>query len=80
MLNPFGSGNTGSYRDLLQRITRRVKEADIEQQLVDVIMRAYEAELERENVILSRPERSRLFRQVTRSVLEELLSRYDDVK
>ena len=76
--NPFQ--NSGSYVDLLKRITNRVQQKKVEDQILVIMQQVFENELDKENIVLSRPERVRLFRQVTKAVLTDMLGKLDDIK
>jgi hypothetical protein len=76
MFNPLPQ-DSGSYMGLLKRMTDGVQR-EIEGQLLVMIQNAYERQLEKEKVVLSRPERVRLYRQIAKSVLTGALSRIDD--
>jgi hypothetical protein len=76
MFNPPNSHPIpGSYAGLLQRLTRRVLQTGVDDRIVELLQQAFESQLEREGVVLSRPERVRLYRQISKSVLTEVLGR-----
>ncbi len=62
----------GSYVNLLSRMIQNVKRLKAAEQILERMQQLFEQELEREHVVLSRPERERLFRQVTQAVLKDL--------
>lgn len=75
MLNPFGPQNDpGSYVDLKKRVFQSVQSADINDQIIEVIKKALEAQ----HVVLSRPERKRLFSQIVQLVSEDLTRKIED--
>ena len=83
MLNPFGSQQDpglSSYIDLKKRITQKVQATDVNDQIFQVVQNAFENALGSENpiVLLSRPERKRLFSQVLKSVLEDMVRKLDE--
>lgn len=79
MLNPFGEQPVpGSYIDLKKRMLQHVRSFQIDDQIFEVVQVAYEEALKRENIMLSRPERKRMFAQILRSVLEDMINRLDD--
>ena len=81
MLNPPNSyQNSGSYVDLLKRITQGVQQKKVDDQILVIMQQVFENELAKENIVLSRPERVRLFRQVTKAVLTDMLGKLDDIK
>jgi hypothetical protein len=75
MKNPFGpQSDSGSYVDLRRRVFQNVQAANINDKIIEVIKSAMEAQ----NVVLSRPERKRLFSQIVKQVSEDLTSKLDD--
>lgn len=75
MQNPFGSQpDSGSYINLRKRLFQSVQSTNINEQIVDVIKKALEAE----NVILSRPERKRLFSQIVKLLSEDLTKKLEN--
>jgi hypothetical protein len=81
MFNPPDAfPSSGSYDDLLKRITRRVQEDKIADHILELLQRAFERELGKENVTLSRPERKRLFQQVAASMLSDVLGKIGGTK
>jgi hypothetical protein len=82
MLNPFGSQQDpglSSYVDLKKRITQKVQATDVNDQIFQAVQNAFENALGSENpvILLSRPERKRLFSQVLKSVLEDMVNKLD---
>jgi len=79
MLNPFGSQqNPGSYINLQQRMFQRVQSVGISDQIFVAVQNTYEDALNVENVVLSRPERKRLFAQILKLVLEDMIKKLDE--
>lgn len=79
MQNPFGSQPVpGSYEGLQERMLKRVKATNIEAQLMALYQKAYEDALYKENIVLSRPERNRLFSQILRILMEDMIKKADD--
>jgi hypothetical protein len=75
MSNPFGpQESSGSYVDLRKKLFQRVQAAKINEQIIEIIKKSYEAE----NVVLSLPERKRLFSDIAKLVSEDLTSKRDD--
>jgi hypothetical protein len=75
MQSPFGpQSDSGSYVNLRKRLFQSVQSAHINEQIVDVIKKALEAE----NVVLSHPERKRLFSQIVKLMSEDLASKLED--
>ena len=64
--------NSGSYEKLFNRIGQRVQQNSNEK-ITQILQRAFETALEQENIVLSRPERVRLYREISKAVLKGLL-------
>lgn len=77
MKNPFGDQQIpGSYENLKERMYKKVS-GDVNDRIFGILQNAYENALNAENVVLSRPERKRLFSQIIRMVMEDMLRRLD---
>jgi hypothetical protein len=78
MKNPFGDQKIpGSYNNLKERMYKKVS-GNVNEQILAIMMKAYEDALHEENVVLSRPERKRLFSQIVKMVMEDMLKKIDD--
>ena len=80
MLNPFDpkrEPGLSSYVNLKQRMLKKVQAANVNDQIFQVVQNAFEQALNKENIVLSRPERKRLFAQILQSVLEDMVSKLD---
>ena len=79
MLNPFGSEKIpGSYTDLEKRVLQYVQQQQVNDEIFRVVQNAYEQALSKENIVLGRPERTRLFSQILKSVLEDMLKKLEN--
>jgi hypothetical protein len=79
MLNPFGpQQDSGSYVNLQRRMLQRVQSANINDQIFEVVQKAYENAIEAENIVLSRPERKRLLSQILKLVLENMIEKLNN--
>lgn len=77
MKNPFGDQQIpGSYHNLEERMYKKVS-AKVNEQIFEIVMKAYEHALYEENLVLSRPERKRLLSQLTTMVMGDLLKKLD---
>ncbi len=75
MKNPFGDQKIpGSYHNLQERMYKKVS-ASVNEQILGILQKAYENALYEENVVLTRPERNRLFSQIIKMVMEDLLKK-----
>ena len=78
MKNPFGDQQIpGSYHNLKERMYKKVS-AKVNDQIFVILQTAYENALNEENVVLSRPERKRLFSQILKLVLEDIARKLDN--
>jgi len=78
MKNPFGDQQIpGSYHNLQERMYKKVS-ANVKDQIRGIMVKAYEEALNEENIVLTRPERNRLFSQIVKMVMEDLMPKLDD--
>ena len=78
MKNPFGEQPIpGSYYNLKERMYKKVS-ANVNAQILVSLQNAYEIALNSENVVLARAERKRLYKQVTRLVLVDIINSLDE--
>jgi hypothetical protein len=82
MMNPFGpqsqyEPDLSSYVNLKQRMLKKVQAAKLEDQIFQIVQNAFEDALGKENVVLSRPERKRLFSQILLAVLNDMAGKLD---
>jgi hypothetical protein len=78
MLEPVSS-----YDDLLKRLTRRMQETEVADQLFEIVRQAYDRELGNVSLVglpLSRPQRVRLLQQVTAAVLADVRRKADGIQ
>ena len=66
--------NPGSYEDVLKRMTRRMQEQELDDQILKILQNAFEKEL-KHRIVLSRPDRKRLFLEVSKSILADVLEK-----
>ena len=71
---------SGSYDDLLKLMTRRAQQNKVDDQIFEILKQFFEKELGKENMVLSRPERTRLFQQVTKAILTDMLGKIGGTK
>jgi hypothetical protein len=77
MKNPFGDQKIpGSYHNLKERMYKKVS-GDVNDPILVILQNAYENALNAENVVLSRAERKRLFSQILKLVLEDMVKKLD---
>ena len=78
MQNPFDpQPDPGSYIDLRKRMLQRVQSFKVSDQILEVLQVAYEDALKEEHIILSSPERKRMLSQISKSVLQEMLGKFE---
>lgn len=70
--------NPGSYDDILKRMTQRMRENKIDDQIFGILQQVFEKELSQGNLTLSRSDRVRLFQQITKAVLADVLGKIGD--
>ena len=71
---------SGSYDDLLKLMVRHAQQNEVDNQIFEILKQFFEKELGKENRPLSRPERIRLFQQVTKAILTDVLGKIDGTK
>ena len=77
MKNPFGDQEVpGSYQNIKERMYKKVSGTTYDQ-ILGILHNSYEKALEEENVVLSRPERKRLFGQIVKMLMEDLLKKIE---
>lgn len=76
MFNPPNSlPEFGSYDEIEKKILQRVRAAKLDEKILAIVQAKYEEELAQRNVILSRPERKRLYKVVVKAVLDDVLGK-----
>ena len=80
MFNPSDPRDSGSYVDLQKRMLARLLAAKIDEQILDILQKACERELADEHIVLSKPERERLFGQSMKAVLGGVLKKIETIK
>lgn len=81
MQNPFGpqqDPSLYSYANLRKRLYQNVQASGINDQIFTAVQKAFEEALNKENIPLIRTERKRLFVQVMRQVLTDMLTKLDN--
>ena len=71
---------SASYDDLLKLMTRHAQQNEVDNQIFEILKQFFEKELGKENRAFSRPERIRLFQQVTKTILTDVLRKIDGAK
>ncbi len=77
LVSPNSNTNSDSSFDISKRIILRLKQGKMDNQLLEILHQVFEKELEQENMVLSRPERTRLFHQAAKAVLTDVLAKID---
>ncbi len=76
MFNPPNTyPNPNTYNDVLKKMTERLRQNGLDEQILGILQQAFEQELSTGEIILSRPERTRLFQQMTRTILTDALGK-----
>lgn len=68
----FTGPEYGSYVNLRKRVFRRIQAGEINSQIEAIVQNAFETALQSEGVMLSRPERKRLYAQVLNDILQDM--------
>jgi hypothetical protein len=69
---------SGNYFDLKKRIIKNVQTASANDRVFEAVHKLFEKSLREENIVLSRPEKNRLLREVLKSVLTDMLKKLDN--
>jgi hypothetical protein len=81
MKNPFGDQQIpdppGSYENVKERMYKKVS-AKVNDQIRTTLQNAYENALGTESIVLSRSERKRLFAQIVKMIMEEMVKGADN--
>ena len=72
--------HSDSYDDLLKLMIQHAQQNEIDKQIFEILKQFFEKELSKENRPFSRPERARLFQQVTKAILTDVLGKIDGAK
>ncbi len=78
MLNSYQYSN--SYDDLLKLMTQHAQQNEIDNQIIEILKKFFEMELSKENRPFSRPERTRLFQEITKTILTDVIGKISDTK
>ncbi len=80
MKNPFGPEPESyhSYVNLKTRMFQLVQSAKVYDQIFQIVQTAYDDALKTENIILSRAEQKRMFSQILRLMLEDMIKKLDE--
>jgi hypothetical protein len=81
MLNPFGpqqDPSLNSYVNLQKRVLENVKATRINDQIFEIVQKAYEDALKMENVRLAQFEKKIMLAQITKEVLTDMIRRIND--
>jgi hypothetical protein len=66
--------------DISKRITQRLRQGNIESQILEIIQQGFEKELDKENILLSCPEKVRLFRQSVKVMWTDMIAKIESDK
>ena len=69
-----GNFSEEPFKQLKDRIRLRLKEDGVDEKIVELVQGAYTRLLQRENIVLSRTEQSRLLQAVFKETLNEILT------
>ncbi len=63
--------------DLVKRITQRLQQGGVNNQILEILQQAVEKEFDKNHILLSRPGKIRLYRLVTKAVLTDMLAKIE---
>jgi len=69
---------SNSYDKILARMRRNLREQNVSEDILKLLGNAFIKALDAENIVLPRPDRVRLHREVLKEVLTELLDQLDN--
>lgn len=79
MQSPFDSHQDGlPYAGLQKRMFQRVQAAKVNEQIIEVVKKAYEDAIAVEQIVLSRNENKRLHSHILKLVLEDMVKKLDN--
>jgi hypothetical protein len=71
--------NPGQYFDLRAKLRTKMKhDGQVKEKIQTALMHAYEQALNTSQVVLSRPERQRLFKQLLEDILTEIINEHKE--
>ena len=77
MKNPFGDQPIpGSDKNIKESVYKKIS-GSTQDQILGILQSLYEKALEEENVVLSRPERKRLFGQIVKMLMDDMLKKIE---
>jgi len=77
MSNPISFPQPGSYSDLKKRVSQNMQSAKVDDRVFETVQNLFDKTLKSEMIVLSRPEKDRLLRQILKSVLTDMLTKLD---
>lgn len=63
--------------DLKKRVVQNLQSAQVGDQIFDIVQKLFDRVIQSEHILLARAEKDRLFRQVIKSILTDLLAKLD---
>jgi hypothetical protein len=74
-VQPFNYSS--SYEEFLARLRKSLRDQNISEDILALLKNGFEKALNEQNVILSRPERVRVYHTVSKEILTQLLNQFD---
>ena len=71
---------SGSFDDILKLMIQHAREDEIDNHIIEILKQFFDKELDKENRPFSRTERTRLFQQVTKAILTDVLGKTGGTK
>ena len=68
---------SGSYEEFLARLRQSLRDQNVREDILGLLKKGFEKNLNEQNVVLSRKERVRAYHTVSKEILTELLNQFD---
>ena len=75
MFNPISFPQPGSFFELKKRVSQSMQSAKVDDRVFEIVQNLFDKTLKSEQIVLSRPEKDRLLRQILKSVLTDMLTK-----
>jgi hypothetical protein len=60
---------------ILKRIVQQLRQGNIESRILEIVQQGFDNELDKNHILLARPEKLRLFQQSVKTILSEMLAK-----
>ena len=77
--NPFApQSDSNSYTNLKKRMFRQIQTPRVSDQVLEIVQKAFDEALKKENIVLSLPERKRMFSQILKQMRDDMLKKLEE--